>query len=79
MTSPRPIVERSVDRLAWPDRSIREAAMAAPPTIAAHRRLAASIEALNAIEVRKAPVPAAPSETFAIAAWNLERCLFPRR
>lgn len=51
--------------------------MDAPRTAAAHRELLASLPAMNAVQVGGTahadvlPVP------FSVAAWNVERCLFP--
>jgi len=55
----------------------RDAILASPRTTAAHARFMADIPAMSALEVGgTAPVPTLPRR-FTIAAWNLERCLFP--
>ncbi|MFK7874567.1 MAG: endonuclease [Paracoccaceae bacterium] len=51
--------------------------MKAPRTIAAHTALMDDVLAMNALEAgrgsQKGPLP----NTFTVAAWNVERCLFP--
>ncbi|WP_371808208.1 endonuclease/exonuclease/phosphatase family protein [Ruegeria sp. HKCCA5491] len=55
----------------------RSAILSAPRTADAHRRILANIEAMNAVQVGgKAQSAHLPSE-FTVAAWNVERCLFP--
>lgn len=52
--------------------------MAAPRNAAAHSDLMQTIDAMTALEVGgKGSVPQLPLE-FGIAAWNVERCLFPQ-
>ena len=54
----------------------REAILAAPRTAEAHRALMAQVPAMSLLEVggtASAPMP----ETLTVAAWNVERCLFP--
>ena len=55
----------------------RERILTAPRTPTAHREILSEVPAMNAVQVggtaRSTTLPAA----FSVAAWNIERCLFP--
>ncbi len=65
-----------VDRLTPVPQSMRDGFLALPPTREAHAGAHADIAALRQIEVQRAAA-SPPSHTIRIAAWNLERCLYP--
>ncbi len=51
--------------------------LSAPRTAAAHRELLSNIPAMNALQLGgQAQISSLP-EQFTVAAWNVERCLFP--
>lgn len=50
---------------------------AAPRTAAAHKDLMGSIPALNSVQVGGRATHDALAATLTLAAWNVERCLFP--
>lgn len=50
---------------------------AAPRTAGAHRDLLRSIPAMNAVQQGGEPRARALPDAFTLAAWNVERCLFP--
>ncbi|MGJ8597797.1 endonuclease/exonuclease/phosphatase family protein [Sulfitobacter sp.] len=55
----------------------RNRILSAPRTADAHRALLADMPAMNAVQVGgTASVPVLPNQ-FTVAAWNVERCLFP--
>lgn len=49
----------------------------APRTSDAHRGLLAGLPAMNAVQTGGASAKAALGQTVTVAAWNVERCLFP--
>lgn len=55
----------------------RNRIMTAPRTANAHRALLADMPAMNAVQVGGKPSAAVLSDQFTVAAWNVERCLFP--
>ena len=78
MTTPSIIGIRRdvVERLTSVPMTVRSRFLGQPPTAEAHAEAVASVPAFHQIELRQnatLPVPA----TLRIAAWNLERCLYP--
>lgn len=68
----------TTDRLAPIAQDARDTFAASIRTIDAHDAVMASLPALNALEVSGSPSAAGPlAFPFTVAAWNLERCLFP--
>jgi endonuclease/exonuclease/phosphatase family metal-dependent hydrolase len=65
-----------VDRLTPVPQSMRQRILALPPTREAHAGAHADVAALRQIEVVRQPSASVPG-AFRIAAWNLERCLYP--
>ena len=55
----------------------RDRILAAPRTDEAHRALLASLPGMNAVQCGGTANASQLPETFAVVAWNLERCLFP--
>jgi endonuclease/exonuclease/phosphatase family metal-dependent hydrolase len=55
----------------------RQGFLALPPTREAHAGAHASVAAFREIELQQAATPRASAQTIRIAAWNLERCLYP--
>ncbi|MCT8162158.1 endonuclease/exonuclease/phosphatase family protein [Pseudoruegeria sp. SHC-113] len=55
----------------------RAAILSAPRTAQAHRDLLASVPAMNTLQVGGTARAARLPERFTVAAWNVERCLFP--
>lgn len=55
----------------------RNRIMTAPRTATAHRALLADMPAMNAVQVGGAASTSAQPPQFTVAAWNVERCLFP--
>ncbi len=53
--------------------------LAAPRTAAAHRQLLAAVPAMNALQTGGAARGEHLPESFSVAAWNVERCLFPEQ
>jgi endonuclease/exonuclease/phosphatase family metal-dependent hydrolase len=66
---------KAVDRLTPVPQSVRDAFLALPPTREAHAAAHADVAAFRQIEVQQRATSA--SGTIRIAAWNLERCLYP--
>jgi endonuclease/exonuclease/phosphatase family metal-dependent hydrolase len=64
-----------VDRLKPVPQSVRHGFLDLPPTREAHAAAHADIAALHEIEVQRSATSS--SGTIRIAAWNLERCLYP--
>lgn len=56
----------------------REAIIDSPRTSAAHRDLLAALPAMNAIQIGGRASGQRLDDTVSVAAWNLERCLFPQ-
>ncbi|MFT4162378.1 endonuclease/exonuclease/phosphatase family protein [Shinella sp.] len=72
------MIRATTDRLAAPSAEDRAAIASLERTIAAHDARMAELPSMNAVETggraeRAGPLPF----PFTIAAWNLERCLFP--
>ena len=65
-----------VDRLTPVPQSVRDEFLALRPTREAHAAAHAAIAALRQAEVHQSPTSSS-SDTIRIAAWNLERCLYP--
>ncbi|WP_331252570.1 endonuclease/exonuclease/phosphatase family protein [Ruegeria lacuscaerulensis] len=55
----------------------RNAILAAPRTAEAHRDLLSSLPAMNAVQVGGRATSTHLQSDFTVAAWNVERCLFP--
>jgi endonuclease/exonuclease/phosphatase family metal-dependent hydrolase len=55
----------------------RDRILAAPGTANAHRALLADMPAMNAVQVGGSASGVTLSAQFTVAAWNVERCLFP--
>ena len=69
--------DHAVNRLTPVASAERERFLTLPPTREAHAGAHVSVAAFREIELRQ-PVPArVPGQTICIAAWNLERCLYP--
>ena len=73
------MIRTTVDRLAAPSREDRAAIATLEKSIAAHDGRMADLACMNAMETggraeRAEPLPF----PFTVAAWNLERCLFPK-
>lgn len=51
--------------------------LAAPRTAEAHRELLDEIPAMNAVQLGGTPSSSDLGSEFTVAAWNVERCLFP--
>lgn len=64
---------------ALPDVTVDQRAriLAAPRNAIAHRALLAELPAMNAIQTGGVASTKVLSETVSVAAWNVERCLFP--
>lgn len=68
----------TTDRLAPIEQDARDTFAASLRTIDEHDAAMASLPAMNALEVAGAPSDTGPlAFPFTVAAWNLERCLFP--
>ncbi len=73
------MIEETVSTLAIPSQQSRDDAARVERNIAAHDAAMAGIEAMNRIEVGGIAASDGPlAFPFTVAAWNLERCLFPR-
>lgn len=57
----------------------REAILTAPRTTDMHRAFMADIPAMSMVETGGAATDATVPQVFTVAAWNLERCLFPEK
>ncbi|WP_170464812.1 endonuclease/exonuclease/phosphatase family protein [Ruegeria arenilitoris] len=51
--------------------------LAAPRTAQSHRKLLSELPAMNAVQLGGAASTEQLAEEFTVAAWNVERCLFP--
>ncbi|WP_290891536.1 endonuclease/exonuclease/phosphatase family protein [Hoeflea sp.] len=78
MTAPSPQTE-AVDRLPPVAPDQRQAILAAPRTTEAHRAFMAGIAAMSMVESGGTPTDATAPQIFTVAAWNIERCLFPEK
>lgn len=68
---------RIVDTLPLVTKAQRAALLSAPRTAQAHRALMAEVPAMTALEQGGAASAARLPAQFTVAAWNVERCLFP--
>jgi endonuclease/exonuclease/phosphatase family metal-dependent hydrolase len=66
-----------VERLTPVPLAERQGFLTLPPIREAHAAAHASVAAFHQIERRQPTTPAASSNSIRIAAWNLERCLYP--
>ena len=66
-----------VERLTPVPLAERQGFLTLPPTREAHAAAHASVAAFHQIERRQPTTPAASANSIRIAAWNLERCLYP--
>jgi len=57
----------------------RQAILSAPRTTEAHRAFMSDIPAMNMVETSGAATDQTVPQIFTVAAWNLERCLFPEK
>ncbi|WP_018235117.1 endonuclease/exonuclease/phosphatase family protein [Ensifer sp. BR816] len=72
------MIEETVATLTAPSRADREGFLRMERSIAVHDAIMAGLEAMNVIEIGGAATAPAPlAFPFTVAAWNLERCLFP--
>ena len=72
------VIRRSVSRLDVPTIEDRAGFAALDKTIAAHDAVMTALTFMNTIEIGGEPSAAEPlAFPFTVAAWNLERCLFP--
>lgn len=55
----------------------RQRFLTLPPTGEAHDAALASVAAFHQVELQSPPITAPAAKTLRIAAWNLERCLYP--
>lgn len=73
------MIEETVSTLAIPSEQSRNDVALIERSIAAHDAAMAGIEAMNRIELGGITASDGPLPfPFTVAAWNLERCLFPR-
>ena len=56
----------------------RAAILSSPRTAAGHRALMQAIPAMNAVQCGGTASAASLPDTLSVAAWNVERCLFPQ-
>ncbi|NVD37474.1 endonuclease/exonuclease/phosphatase family protein [Ensifer sp. HO-A22] len=71
------MIEETVSQLAVPSQETRAGFIKIERSIAAHDAVMAALPEMNSIEIGGAPSSTAPlAFPFAVAAWNLERCLF---
>ena len=66
-----------LDRLPSVTSEQRSALLAAPRTAEAHRALMADVMAMNAVQLGGQTTRTALPAEITVAAWNVERCLFP--
>lgn len=66
-----------VERLTPVPLAERQGFLTLPPTREAHADAHASVAALHQIELRQPTAPPVSRDSIRIAAWNLERCLYP--
>ncbi|MCA1490276.1 endonuclease/exonuclease/phosphatase family protein [Sinorhizobium alkalisoli] len=72
------MIEETVSTLAIPSQQSRDDVLRMEHSIAAHDAAMAGIEAMNRIEISGAALDGRLAFPFSVAAWNLERCLFPQ-
>jgi endonuclease/exonuclease/phosphatase family metal-dependent hydrolase len=68
---------QAADRLTPVPPLLRDGFLALPPTRDAHAAAHAGVAAFHEIEVQQAATTRQPAKAIRIAAWNLERCLYP--
>lgn len=68
-----------VDRLPHVTPDQRQTILSATRTTEAHRAFMAEIPAMRMVETGGAPSEATVPQIFTVAAWNIERCLFPEK
>ncbi|WP_099558952.1 endonuclease/exonuclease/phosphatase family protein [Hartmannibacter diazotrophicus] len=74
------MIDKTVAALAVPTTREREALAALEPSVAAHDKAMAGLDCFGAVEVAGSAKEMAPlGFPLTVAAWNLERCLFPER
>ncbi|MDZ7600506.1 MAG: endonuclease/exonuclease/phosphatase family protein [Hoeflea sp.] len=78
MSAPSLLVAQ-VERLPRVIEDQRQAILAAPRTTEAHRSFMADIAAMSLVETGGAPTETTVPQIFTVAAWNIERCLFPEK
>jgi endonuclease/exonuclease/phosphatase family metal-dependent hydrolase len=66
-----------VERLTPVPRAVRQGFLKLPATREAHAGAHASVAAFHQIELQQSTRPRTPGRSIRIAAWNLERCLYP--
>lgn len=71
------MITKQVDALELITNADRDHIKLMPRTPAAHRTLLADTPAMNAVQVGGAATASILPNQFTIAAWNVERCLFP--
>ena len=69
----------SVDSLPRVTPEQRQAILSAPRTTEAHRDFMAEIPAMRMVETGGEPAETTAPQILTVAAWNLERCLFPEK
>ncbi|SFJ38721.1 endonuclease/exonuclease/phosphatase family protein [Celeribacter neptunius] len=67
-----------LDRLPPVSAAQRETLLNAPRTAEAHREMMHDVLAMNAVQIGGSPVKRALPNEITVAAWNVERCLFPQ-
>ncbi|OHV73137.1 endonuclease/exonuclease/phosphatase family protein [Ensifer sp. LCM 4579] len=72
------MIEETVSTLAIPSEQSRDDVLRMERSIAAHDAAMAGIEAMNRIEIGGAASDGRLAFPLSVAAWNLERCLFPQ-
>ncbi|WP_331373006.1 endonuclease/exonuclease/phosphatase family protein [Sinorhizobium chiapasense] len=73
------MIETTAARLAAPPQEARPGFARTERTVAAHDAIMGRLEAMNTVEIGGAPpVQRALAFPVAVAAWNLERCLFAK-
>lgn len=72
------MIEETVSMLAVPSQQSRDDFSSMERSLAVHDAVMAGIKAMNTVEIGgKAASPEPLAFPFTVAAWNLERCLFP--
>lgn len=72
------MIEKTVSILTVPSQETRAGFRTIERSIAAHDAVMAALGEMNSIEIGGEPSPSEPlAFPFTVAAWNLERCLFP--
>lgn len=71
------MITKQVSEFAPVTAADRARILAAPRTANAHRALLGEMPAMNAVQIGGSATATALPRDFTIAAWNVERCLFP--